>query len=200
MSHYLSEALVSSRVVAILRGLRLEVAVESCEALAEAGVRFMEVPLNTEGAVEVVAALIRHFKGSDVHIGAGTVLTPEQVDVIADAGGEYIVSPNTRLSVISRTVERGLLSMPGFATPSEAFDALDAGASVLKAFPCGSPENIWVLKSVIKAPVFAFGGIDKNNKRGYLDVTEGVGVGVGIFNPAMSPAELLVNAREFMAI
>ena len=123
---------------------------------------------------------------------------PEEVEKVREAGGEFIISPNARSSVIRRTKELGLLSMPGFATPGEAFDAMDAGADLLKVFPCGSPENVSVLKSVIPLPVFAVGGIGKENKRAYLRTADGVGVGIGIFRPEQSPEELYESAKEFL--
>ena len=103
-----------------------------------------------------------------------------------------------RPAVIRRTKELGMLSMPGFATPTEAFDAIDAGADILKAFPCGTPENIAVLKSVLPLPVFAVGGIIRANKRAFLKTADGVGAGIGIYRPELSPEELYRFAKEFM--
>ena len=196
--HPLYERFLQERVVAILRGLAPENAVACGKALSRAGIKLLEVPLNRPGALESIRLLAEHFRGSGLHVGAGTVLAAEEVELVREAGGEFILSPNARSSVIRRTKELGLLSMPGFATPGEAFDAVDAGADLLKVFPCGSPENVSVLKSVIPLPVFAVGGIEKKNKREYLKTADGVGVGIGIFRPELSPEELYFAAKEFL--
>jgi 2-dehydro-3-deoxyphosphogalactonate aldolase len=116
---------------------------------------------------------------------------------VAGAGGTYVISPNTNLSVIRRTLELGLLSVPGFLTPTEAFQAIDAGAEILKCFPCGSPGNISVLKSVIPKPILAVGGISRENRDEYLAAAAGVGVGIGIYRPGMSLRELSESAGGF---
>ncbi len=198
MSHQLYEPILAAGVVAILRGLHPEKSAAVGEILAAAGVKFMEVPLNTPDAPDSIARLARRFHGTDVHIGAGTVLTPTAVAEVKRAGGEFVISPNVRRDVIAATVESGMLSMPGFATPTEAFEAIDSGAHLLKVFPCGNPRDIAIMKSVIPLPVFAVGGIDKNNKRDYLKVAAGVGVGIGIFNPEATDLELRIMAEEFM--
>ena len=197
--HPLFQQLVDDGTVVILRGLTPDEAIDVGEALVRAGIRFMEVPLNRPGALEAIRLLAGRFAGqADVHVGAGTVLTPEQVDSVRQAGGEFIISPNTRQAVIRRTRELELLSMPGFATPTEAFDAIDAGADLLKVFPYGTPENIAVLKSVIPLPVFAVGGVTRENRRELLSVADGVGVGIGIYRPGMMPAEVHLSAKEFL--
>lgn len=196
--HTLFSQFQQEKIVVIMRGLSPEKAIPCGDALVKAGIHLMEVPLNRPGALEAIHALAEHFRGTEVHVGAGTVLKPEQVDAVADAGGEFIISPNMRTNVIRRTKEHGLLSMPGFATPTEAFDAIDAGADILKVFPCGTPENIAVLKSVIPLPVFAVGGIMPENKNDYLKTADGLGVGIGIFKPEFSPDELYQSAKEFM--
>ncbi len=197
--HPLIQQFVDDSIVVILRGLSPDKAIASGEALIRAGIRLMEVPLNRPGALDAIRLLVQHVADrDDIHIGAGTVLTPEQVEQVREAGGEFIISPNTRPAVIRRTKELGLLSMPGFATPSEAFDAIDAGADLLKVFPYGTPENIAVLKSVIPLPVFAVGGVTRTNKRELLAVADGLGVGIGIYRTGMTPDELYHSAKEFM--
>ena len=197
--HPLFQQLVDDGTVVILRGLTPDEAIGVGEALVRAGIGFMEVPLNRPGALEAIRLLAGRFAGqADVHVGAGTVLTPEQVDSVRQAGGEFIISPNTRQAVIRRTRELELLSMPGFATPTEAFDAIDAGADLLKVFPYGTPENIAVFKSVIPLPVFAVGGVTRENRRELLSVADGVGVGIGIYRPGMTPAEVHLSAKEFL--
>ncbi len=198
MSHPLSELFTRERIVVIMRGLEPEKAQACGDALVKAGIRLMEVPLNRPGALESIRLLAEHFRGSDIHVGAGTVLRPEQVGQVQAAGGEFIISPNVNCAVIQRTKELGLLSMPGFATPTEAFVAIDAGADLLKVFPCGTPQNISVLKSVVPLPVFAVGGIDKDNKRDFLKTADGLGVGIGIYRPEFTPEELFQSAKQFM--
>ena len=131
--HPLYERFLQERVVAILRGLAPENAVVCGDVLFRAGIKLLEVPLNRPGALESIRLLTEHFRGSGVHVGAGTVLAAEEVELVREAGGEFILSPNARSSVIRRTKELGLLSMPGFATPGEAFDAVDAGADLYSA-------------------------------------------------------------------
>lgn len=198
MKHALYDCFIREKIVAILRGLAPENAAACGGALSRAGIRLMEVPLNRPGALESIRLLAELFAGSGVHVGAGTVLTPEQAEQVREAGGEFVISPNVRPAVIRRTGELGMLSMPGFATPTEAFEAVDAGADLLKVFPCGTPENIAVLKSVVPLPVFAVGGVTRGNKREFLKTADGLGVGIGIFRPEMSPDELYQSAKEFM--
>ena len=197
--HALLSQFLEEKIVVIMRGLTPEKAIPCGEALVKAGINLMEVPLNRPGALESIHALAEHFRNTKTHVGAGTVLTQDQVDAVAAAGGEFIISPNMRPAVIRRTKELGLLSMPGFVTPTEAFDAIDAGADILKVFPCGTPENIAVLKSVIPLPVFAVGGVMPDNKNEYLKTADGLGVGIGIFKPEFSPEELYQSAKIFMS-
>jgi 2-dehydro-3-deoxyphosphogalactonate aldolase len=197
MRDKLLDQMLRHRIVVILRGVKPEEMVEICKTLAEAGARFIEVPLNTPGALECIRLATDHFRDSNVHIGAGTVLKPDAVDAVFEAGGKYIISPNTRPDVIRRTLDHGMLSIPGFATPTEAFTAVDAGADILKCFPCGTPGNIAVLKSVVPLPVFAVGGITCDNRDAYLGVAAGVGVGIGIYRPGMTIEELRQSAARF---
>ena len=113
MSHLLSELFVREKIVVIMRGLEPEKAQACGEALVQAGIQLMEVPLNRPGALESIRILAEHFHGSNIHVGAGTVLRSEQVGQVQEAGGEFIISPNVNGSVIRRTKELGLLSMPG---------------------------------------------------------------------------------------
>lgn len=190
--------LLAQKVIVILRGVKPEEVIEVGEIIAAAGGRFLEVPLNTPRALESIRLAAGHFKNTEVRIGAGTVLHPEQVDVVATAGGTYIISPNTVPAVIARTRDLGLLSLPGFATPTEAFTAIDAGADILKCFPCVSPGHIAVLKSVIPLPVFAVGGISAENRDEYLKTADGIGVGIGLYRSGMIIEELHRAAKAFM--
>src|SRR5688500_10967814 len=124
-------------IVAILRGVRPEEILDIASALISSGIRAIEVPLNSPDPLTSVARLSAAF-GSDCLCGAGTVLTPAQVDQVKAAGGSLIVSPNTDARVIRHAVDLGLAVMPGFATATEAFAAIDAGARHLKLFPAGT--------------------------------------------------------------
>lgn len=133
----LDEAFASAPAIAILRGVSPEESVGIAEALYVAGVRIVEIPLNSpepfESLRRVVAAV-----GDRMVCGSGTVLTPEDADRVAEAGGRICVSPNSDPKVISRALERGLVPMPGWATPTEALAAYAAGARWLKLFPAVS--------------------------------------------------------------
>ena len=198
MRDQLLREMLAHKVVVILRGVRPGEMIETCETLAEAGARFIEVPLNTPDALASIGLAAGHFRERGIHVGAGTVLKPDDVDAVFEAGGKYIISPNTRPDVIRRTREHGLLSIPGFATPTEAFMAIDAGADILKQFPCETPERIAVLKSVIPLPIFAVGGISRANRDAYLATADGVGVGIGVYRPGMPMQELRESAARFL--
>jgi len=199
MRKELIQQLLEHKIVVILRGVKEEEVIDVCETIVEAGVRFMEIPLNTPNALNCIALAAKHFKSSHIHIGAGTVLETKDVDAVFSAGGKYIISPNTDTAVIKRTRELGMLSIPGFATPTEAFAAIKAGADILKCFPCGNPENIAVLKSVIPLPILAVGGITPQNRDTFLKTADGLGVGIGIYRSGMTMEELSRSAKEFMA-
>ena len=198
MRETLVKALLRHRIVVILRGIKPEEAIPVCETLAETGVRFMEIPMNTPDALASIDRAAGHFGDGPVAIGAGTVLTPDTVDAVARAGGKYILSPNVDAAVIERTRELGLGSIPGFATPTEAFAAIRAGADILKCFPCETPEKIAILKSVVHLPIFAVGGICVENRDAYLKTSDGLGVGIGIYHPGMPLGELRESASKFM--
>ena len=198
MRKELIKSILEHKIIVILRGVKPEEVINVCETIAAAGIRFMEIPLNTPNALECIKLAAEHFNNSDVHIGAGTVLQVDDVDAVHKAGGKYIISPNTDIAVIKRTRELGLISIPGFSTPSEAFTAIKAGADILKCFPCGAPSNITVLKSVIPLLILAVGGISCENRDAYLETADGVGVGIGIYRPGMSREELRISTKNFM--
>lgn len=175
-----------SRVIAIIRGFSPDVCLKLAEAYARGGIRMVEVTFNQtspETWADTVAAIrvIReHFFG-DIRVGAGTVLTEEQLTMMEDAGGEYMVTPNVNPSLIRECVRRGCAAMPGALTPSEAVDAWEAGASFVKIFPAGSLGAGYV--KALRAPLshipfLAVGGVGPDNVRDFM-AAGCVGVGVG---------------------
>ena len=137
-------------LIAILRGVRPEEAADIGTALVAAGIFCVEVPLNSPDAPASIA-ILRERHGRRLMVGAGTVLSVQEVAIVAARGAQLVVSPNTNPAVIAATKQAGLISLPGFATPSEAFTALDAGADALKAFPTDivSPAALRALKEVL---------------------------------------------------
>lgn len=194
--------LLAHPVVAILRGLVPERALEIGWALFDAGVRVMEVPLNSPDALSSIRVLSAQFAGSAL-VGAGTVLDGGQVAAVAQAGGRLIVSPNTDALVIAESRASGLISLPGVFTPTEAFQALRAGADGLKLFPAdsGGPGGLRALRAVLPAdvPVFAVGGVLVSNLGQWRAAgADGVGVGSALFRPEMSAAQVHDTALRFV--
>ena len=153
-------------VVAILRGITPAEMLSVCEVLYESGIRLLEVPLNSPDAcASIKLAADKYHAAGTMLIGAGTVLSPEDVRNVAEAGGKFIISPDTNSEVIAETKRLGLVSIPGFFTPTEAFAALRAGADYLKLFPAGVNGTGYIkdIKAVIKAPILAVGGVNSGN-------------------------------------
>ena len=190
------------RVVAILRGLEPDKAVDTGATLVDAGIGCIEVPLNSPDPLRSIETLARVFSDRAL-IGAGTVLDPADVDRVADAGGRIIVSPGFDRDVVERSRERGLISAPGFATASEAFAAIGAGAHVLKAFPCEMipPAAIKAWRAVLppEIPVVAVGGISADTIGAYAQAgCAGFGIGSWLFTPDREIAEIGKRARACM--
>lgn len=198
-----ADAMAQSPVVAILRGVRPDEVAAVAEALIEEGVRLIEVPLNSPEPLESIRRLAQQA-GDAAVIGAGTVLDPADVDRVADAGGQIIVTPNTNAAVIRRALDRGLVPMPGFFTPTEAFAALAAGAQYIKLFPAGSLGIGYykAIKAVLPASagVLAVGGIGPANAREWLEAgAAGLGIGTDIYRPGDTPETVRAKARAIMA-
>lgn len=189
-------------LVAILRGVRPDEAVEIGQALFDAGVRAIEAPLNSPDPLESVRRLARAF-GDRCLIGAGTVLRPSDVDAVKAVGGSLIVTPNTDPAVIGRAVELGLVVMPGFATATEAFAALAAGAQALKLFPAATygPGHLRALGGVLpkEVPVYAVGGVGPEDLAVWRAAgAAGFGVGGEIYRPGDTPEAVGRKARIVM--
>ena len=190
-------------LVAILRGVTPAEAEAIGDAIFEAGIRIIEVPLNSPDPLASIVQLAKKF-GDRALVGAGTVLKAEDVARVRDAGGQLIVSPDTNPEIIAATASAGLISSPGYFTPSEAFTAIRAGATALKLFPAeaASPAVLKAQLAVIPrdVPVLAVGGIKPDNMRQWLDVgASGFGLGGGLYQPGQTPAGTLEKARAYVA-
>lgn len=195
----LDEALGEVAVVAILRGVRPEEVLDIAEALRAAGVRVVEVPLNSPQPLHSIQRLVQAQRGRMV-CGAGTVLSVEDVEAVATAGAEIAVSPNTRSDVIRRTIERRMTPMPGFASATEAFEAYAAGARRLKLFPAVSYGSAHVrqLKAVLPkdASVLAVGGVGASAMAEWRAAgTDGFGIGTEIYRPGQSAEDTFERAK-----
>ncbi len=182
-------------LIAILRGITPDEIPPVCDVLFESGIRLLEIPLNSPNAIQSIANAAMHCKNKQM-VGAGTVLRIQDVNEVADAGGQFIISPNTNPDVIRETVKRNLISMPGFFTASEGFAALDAGANYLKLFPAGQMGVGYVkdLKAVIKAPIMAVGGVHAGNIAEFLTVCAGAGIGSALYKPGKSLEDIRRDA------
>jgi 2-dehydro-3-deoxyphosphogalactonate aldolase len=190
-------------LIAIIRGVTPDDAEAIGDAICEGGIRIIEVPLNSPDPLRSIALLARRL-GDRALVGAGTVLSTDQVQQVKDAGGRIIVSPDTNVDVIAASAEAGLVSSPGYFTPSEAFAAIRAGAHTLKLFPAegGSPALLKAQLAVLPKdiPVLAVGGIKPDNMRPWLDAgARGFGLGSGLYKPGQSAAETLAKARAYAA-
>ena len=197
------EHVLSTRpLIAILRGLRPEQAAEIGEALVGAGILCAEVPLNSPNAPDSIA-ILKRTHGDKMLVGAGTIQSVQEVAIVAACGAELVVSPNTNPAVIAATRAAGLLSVPGFATPSEAFAGIEAGAHALKAFPTDivSPSALRALKEVLPAniPVIAVGGVTIEKIGEYRKAgAAGFGIGSAIYRPGCDAVAVLEKARDFV--
>lgn len=190
-------------LVAILRGLTPDEAVEVGEALLAAGLTCLEVPLNSPQPLESIRRL-RTALGDRAVVGAGTVLTPAAVHEVAAAGGQIVISPNADPAVIQATRSAGLLSMPGFFTPSEAFTAIGAGAQVLKLFPAevAGVAGLKAVRAVLPADqrVYAVGGVEPDSVAAWRSAgASGFGIGSAIYRAGRSPRETGERAAAFVA-
>ena len=186
-------------VIAILRGLTTAEAPAVCDALYAAGITLLEIPLNSPDPINTIAAAVKHC-GDRQMVGAGTVLTPQNVRDVASAGGKFIISPNTDVAVIKETKRLGMVSIPGFFTASEGFTAQAAGADFLKLFPAIlGPAYVKDLKAVIKLPIMAVGGVNAANTPDFMKVCCGVGIGSAIYKAGRTAAEVETCARQVVA-
>jgi 2-dehydro-3-deoxyphosphogalactonate aldolase len=190
-------------IIAILRGITPDEAVPVCTALVDAGITLIEVPLNSPNALDSIGRAV-DVLGEKAEIGAGTVLTPEDVRAVADAGGTFIVSPDTNSAVIAETVQLGLKSYPGVFSPSDAFTAIRAGATGLKFFPAEvlGAKGIKAMKAVLPPalPVYAVGGANPDNFHEFFAAgCSGFGLGTYIYKPGMTVSDVAERAALAVA-
>jgi len=188
-------------LVAILRGLKPSEAPEILEALVGEGFALIEIPLNSPDPLASIAAM-RRLAPPEAFVGAGTVLSVADVEAVA--GGDLVVTPNANAPVIARARALGLICLPGVATPTEAFAALEAGADGLKAFPAEmiGPAIVKAWRAVIPArvPILPVGGIGPANMAAYVAAgASGFGLGSAIYKPGDTAARVRDNAAAFVA-
>ncbi|MBB3957261.1 2-dehydro-3-deoxy-6-phosphogalactonate aldolase [Novosphingobium sediminicola] len=199
----LNAALAICPLVAILRGVRPDEVEAVGDAIIEAGFSMIEVPLNSPDPLASIALLARRY-GPDVLVGAGTVLTVQNVADVKAAGGSLIISPNVNADVIRASVAAGMISLPGFYTPTEAFAALDAGATGLKLFPAegASPAYMKAQRAVLPKdlPLLAVGGVTPENLSQWVDAgAQGAGLGSALYKAGLSATEVGARAQAFVA-
>ena len=189
-------------IIAILRGVTPDDAVAVAQACIDAGITRIEVPLNSPDPLTSIRRMA-DAHGDIAEIGAGTVLTPDDVGRVRDAGGRLIVSPNCDARVIMATKAAGLASWPGVMTPTECFAALKAGADGLKIFPASliGPAGVKAMRAVLPpdCPVYAVGGAGPENFADWLRAgASGFGIGTALYTPGLTAGQVATRARTIV--
>ncbi len=202
MTDTVLELIEKYKLIAIIRNVEREDLIPLCNALYEGGVRLVEITFSSDGlcderTAQDIRLVAEHFAGK-LAVGAGTVVTTEQVLMTRDAGGQFIISPDTSKDVIGETKKSGLVSIPGALTPTEIIDAYSFGADFVKVFPVGKSgcEYIKAIKAPLShIPMLAVGGVDLNNLGEYLAAgVNGVGIGSNIVHKEY------IKQKDFAAI
>ncbi len=198
-----ADAVSGCGLIAILRGITMPEVEAVGHALYDAGVRVAEIPLNSPEPFASIQKMGAVFKGRLI-VGAGTVLSIEDVDRLKAHGGEISVSPDCNEGVIARAKELGMVPLPGVFTPTEAFAAIRAGAMHLKLFPAeaASPTTVKAWRAVLPRHVklYAVGGITPANMQGWVDAgVAGFGIGSNIYKQGASAADVARSATQFVA-
>ena len=202
-ANVLQQGLVQLPLVAILRGITPEEIVPVADILMAAGFRFIEVPLNSPNAWESIARLRAHCP-EDVLVGAGTVLNTEAVAQLAATGASLLITPNSNPAVIRAGADAGLAPFIGCMTPTEAFAAIETGATALKLFPAArlGPGYFKDLSAVLPAeiPVLAVGGVNRNNMAEWYQAgIGGFGFGSNLYTPGRPIADIGRVAADLVA-
>lgn len=197
-----ADAISECGLIAILRGITTEEIESVGQALVEAGIRVAEIPLNSPDPFASIEKMTAAFKGKLV-VGAGTVLTVQDVNLLKAHGGQISVSPDCNEVVIARARELGLEPVPGVYTPTEAFVAIRAGATHLKLFPAesASPATVKAWRAVLPkhVKIFAVGGVTPANMQGWVEAgVAGFGIGSNIYKQGASAAAVARSAKEFI--
>lgn len=197
------DAFAKCPLIAILRGVKPDEVEAIGEALVEAGFTILEVPMNSPDPLDSIARLARKLEGRAV-VGAGTVLRVEDVEAVGAAGGTLIIAPNANVRVIAAAAERGYVALPGIATPTEAFAALEAGAAALKLFPAeaASPTVLKAMRAVLPKDtrVLPVGGITPERLAEWRTAgAAGFGLGSALYAPGMTADDVGARARGFIA-
>jgi len=193
---------MTRNIIAILRGITPDEALEVAAVLIDAGVTKIEVPLNSPDPISSIARMQKQF-GEEALIGAGTVISVSQVAQVAATGARLIVSPNNDPSVIRATKAANMQSFPGIMTPTEVFSALASGADGLKLFPGEviGPAGLKAMRAVIpqEVPLFAVGGVSAQNMGDWIrSGAAGFGIGSSIYKPGDSTTVIARKAREIV--
>jgi len=199
----LEEALETCGIIAILRGITPDEVIAVSQVLYDAGVRVVEVPLNSPEPFRSIEMLSKAFAGKMI-VGAGTVLSVQDVNVLKAHGGQISVSPDCNEAVIARAKDLGLEPLPGVFTPTEAFAAIRAGAKHLKLFPAevASPQTIKAWKAVLPKHVriYAVGGVTPENMGDWLSAgASGFGIGSSLYKQGMSMAKISESAHSLVS-
>ena len=190
-------------LVAILRGIDPDMAAPAAEALVASGITLIEVPLNSPRPFDSIRAMVAAV-GDHATVGAGTVLTAQEVGQVAGAGGKLVVSPNCNPDIIRATKAAGMLSYPGVLTPTECFAALAAGADALKVFPAHlmGTDGLRAVRAVLPpgTPMFMVGGVGPANFADWIAAgATGFGLGTSLYRPGVTVADIAARAREAVA-
>ena len=194
---------MSRPIIAILRGVQPAEAVAISGVILAAGIDKIEVPLNSPSPLESISAIAEAY-GNRALIGAGTVLTAVQVQQVKAAGGQLVVSPNCDPAVIAATIAAGMQSWPGIFTTSEAFTALQAGATGLKLFPSdvAGPKGLKAMRAILPVgtQVYAVGGAGPESFAEWVAASaDGFGLGSAIYKPGDTPETVATKAQAIVA-
>ena len=196
-----AETLYRTKIIAILRGAKPAEILDLCKLFEEEGLRLIEITLNSPEALRSIKLAASYAGDGPLLIGAGTVRGVAEVEDVAAAGGKYIISPHLSPAIIKASKEKGLVSIPGVFTPSEACMAEDCGADYLKLFPVSQLGASYCrdLKAVLKKPMIAVGGVALNNLKELLHECDGLGLGSTLYKCGKSLQQIRLDLQAIQA-